>query len=124
MKKLSEILNPSSQRYFYYNGTKTYLNSIREQLLITFKNALTRELKMSLLNEIDKSKSLLLDQDIPQAVDRYLLVTFDVGASIKLSSLVTFDLPDIESVSPVFSSNKLISRLHLQMRFLLILKPE
>jgi subtilisin family serine protease len=110
MKKLSEILNPSSQRYFYYNGTKTYLNSIREQLLITFKNALTRELKMSLLNEIDKSKSLLLDQDIPQAVDRYLLVTFDVGASIKLSSLVTFDLPDIESVSPVFSSNKLISR--------------
>lgn len=103
MMKLSELLNPISKRYYYYNGAKVYLNLVPDQILITFRDIQNQDQKTSILKTIDVSDSIFLNDTNQEMIsDKYLLITLNRATAFEFSTSVTLDQPEIESVSSVF----------------------
>ncbi|MGJ1321682.1 S8 family peptidase [Sphingobacterium faecium] len=104
MKNFLEIFNQSSKRYYYYNGTRVYLEVDPEMLLISFKDSKEPNEKVALLKSIDKTLSIFSDLKVENlTTDRYLLVKWDRSAAMNLSSSIDLNQSEIENISQVFN---------------------
>jgi subtilisin family serine protease len=107
MKTLSQILSPPTDRFYYYDGKKIYLKTVLNQMVLTFKNALTGERQQQLLNALNADKQFIdFEKTFPKEAtnSKFLIVQLNnkEQAPDALAAPIAVDQPDVAAVSEVF----------------------
>ncbi|PWN64180.1 S8 family peptidase [Chryseobacterium viscerum] len=108
MKPIHQLLNPVFPRYFYYQGSRVYLNTVQNKILIAFKEPTSLENKKGIVERINKSfgEDVWSFDEENRIEDQFLILDLRSSANAKLIEGVQmqFDQPEIEYVSAVFTT--------------------
>jgi len=123
MKTINELLNPPSRPYYYYNGIKTYLTTVQDQLLLIFNDFIDTQEKLSTLKSLDKEVGNFIPEISDGLIkDKYLLINLDRVQKDDQLLNTTFPLSELETVSPVYLIPNSTARLALTNQIFIDIK--
>ncbi|WP_342331059.1 S8 family serine peptidase [Pedobacter sp. FW305-3-2-15-E-R2A2] len=108
MKPLNQLLNPEFPRYFYYQGSRVYLNNVQNKVLISFREPTSLESKKEVLSRINKTfgEDVLSTVEGNRIEDKFLILDLHNSTNAKLADgvQIQFDQPEIEYISAVYTT--------------------